>query len=67
MCASVPTKICLHFIFRWMNPTIFTCAICGKLVPLEMAKIDERGQSVHEHCYTAQIASQQPHPFKPSE
>ena len=35
------------------------CAICNKPVPLETAKIDEDGQTVHEQCYVLKIKSEQ--------
>lgn len=31
------------------------CAICGKPVPLETAKGDEGGRSVHEQCYVLKL------------
>ena len=31
------------------------CAICEKPVPLEIAKADEDGQSVHEQCYVLRL------------
>ena len=31
------------------------CAICDKPVPLEIAKADEDGQSVHEQCYVLKL------------
>ncbi len=31
------------------------CAICRKPVPLETAKADEDGQSVHEQCYVLKL------------
>jgi hypothetical protein len=31
------------------------CAICDKSVPLETAKIDEEGQTVHEQCYVLKV------------
>jgi hypothetical protein len=31
------------------------CAICGKPVPLETAKGDEDGRSVHEQCYVLKL------------
>lgn len=31
------------------------CAICNKPVPLEIAKADEDGQSVHEQCYVLRL------------
>jgi len=35
------------------------CAICNKPVPLETAKIDEDGQTVHEQCYVLKIQREQ--------
>ncbi len=32
------------------------CWLCGKPLPLENCKTDERGRAVHEECYTAKIA-----------
>jgi hypothetical protein len=43
-----------------MNPSIFICAICGKLVPWEMSATNEHGQPVHEHCYTSRSNSELP-------
>ncbi len=31
------------------------CAICGQPVPLETAKGDEGGRSVHEQCYVQKL------------
>jgi hypothetical protein len=31
------------------------CAICDKPVPLEIAKADEDGKSVHEQCYVRKL------------
>ena len=31
------------------------CAICGKPVPLESAKADEEGHTVHEQCYVRKM------------
>ena len=31
------------------------CAICGQPVPLETAKADEDGRSVHEQCYVLKL------------
>lgn len=33
------------------NYTTHLCWICGKDVPLETSKIDEKGRAVHEDCY----------------
>jgi len=33
----------------------FVCLICGKPVPVENAKTDADGQSVHEDCYTLKV------------
>jgi hypothetical protein len=38
-----------------MASQLFDCAICGKPVPLETSKTDERGRAVHEVCYLAQL------------
>jgi hypothetical protein len=35
------------------------CAICNKPVSLEIAKIDEDGQTVHEQCYVLKIQREQ--------
>ena len=34
---------------------IFVCAICDRLVPLEICKIDEDGRAVHAGCYVLKI------------
>jgi hypothetical protein len=49
-----------------MSQPILTCAICGKLVPLEEAKTNEDGKPVHKECYTAKLAKARI-PSKPSE
>jgi hypothetical protein len=38
---------------------VSTCAICNKPVSLEIAKIDEDGQNVHEQCYVLKIQREQ--------
>ncbi len=46
-----------------MSRPILTCAICGKLVPLEEAKTDENSKPVHSECYAAKRArAQRPAP-----
>jgi hypothetical protein len=35
------------------------CAVCHKPVSLEIAKIDEDGQTVHENCYVLRIQREQ--------
>jgi hypothetical protein len=37
-----------------------TCVICGIVVPLETAKTDGHGKTVHGDCYTKQIATEKP-------
>jgi hypothetical protein len=37
-----------------------TCSICNESVELETAKVDERGQPVHEECYARKLASKKP-------
>lgn len=34
---------------------VVTCVICHKPVPLETAKTDERGKTVHEECYVSKM------------
>jgi hypothetical protein len=34
---------------------LLSCAICGKPVPLETAKFDENGSTVHEKCYVLKL------------
>jgi hypothetical protein len=43
-----------------MNNNPISCVICKKLVPLETARIDERGQPVHEECYALRISRELP-------
>jgi hypothetical protein len=40
-----------------MESGVFLCNICGKAVSLEISKIDEYGQPVHEGCYVADLLS----------
>jgi hypothetical protein len=40
-----------------LNSVVPTCGICGKQVPLEICKIDEQGQALHEACAVARLAS----------
>jgi hypothetical protein len=42
-----------------MSGSVYKCAICGHVVPLEKAKADEDGQSVHEECFTAKLKQSQ--------
>jgi hypothetical protein len=37
------------------DPRSATCAICNGLCDLKTCKIDEHGNSVHEHCYTMRL------------
>jgi hypothetical protein len=34
------------------RPTLM-CSICGKVVELEISKVDEHGRAVHGQCYAA--------------
>lgn len=36
------------------------CAICEESVALEECKTDERGQAVHENCYTWTVELRKP-------
>jgi hypothetical protein len=37
------------------DPRSATCAICNGVCDLKTCKIDEQGNSVHEHCYTMRL------------
>ena len=41
-----------------LRPSQLLCPICGKPVPLESAKTDEHGQSIHEDCYVLKLQLQ---------
>jgi hypothetical protein len=43
-----------------MDRTIVTCVICSKSVSLEVARIDENGQAVHEECYMERVKAKPP-------
>jgi len=39
------------------------CHLCNKLVPLEFAKTDENGRTVHEGCYLLKIRAESATPL----
>jgi hypothetical protein len=39
---------------NFQSPTVH-CSICGRLVPLEIAKVDEFGSAIHEECYALKM------------
>jgi hypothetical protein len=43
-----------------MDRKIVTCVICSKPVSLEVARIDENGQAVHEECYMERVQAKPP-------
>jgi hypothetical protein len=50
-----------------ITPVSYTpaCHICNKPVPLELAKTDELGRTVHEGCYLLAIYPKPTIPSKP--
>ena len=38
-----------------MDRNTTMCFICGKPIPLELAKTNDYGQAVHEQCYVLRI------------
>jgi hypothetical protein len=45
-----------------MVKTLPKCAICGKSIPLEAAKVSEDGKPVHEECCVAKIKAEKRKP-----
>jgi hypothetical protein len=41
------------------------CYICQQPIRLEIAKIDENGKPVHEHCYTQRVLASLHNPPTP--
>lgn len=39
---------------------LLQCAICKQSVTLEESKTDERGQAIHENCYTWTVELRKP-------
>jgi hypothetical protein len=45
-----------------VSGALFECAICRKAIPLEVSKVSEEGQPVHEECYVAKLITRIPLP-----
>jgi hypothetical protein len=48
-----------------MSELRIVCAICGKPLNLEEAKVDAVGMPVHEDCYVSAMAKMVPHLVTP--
>jgi len=44
---------------RAKEPALLLCRICGRPIPVEVAKTDSEGRALHEECYVLTIALEQ--------
>lgn len=45
--------------FRDKEPALLLCRICGRPIPLEVAKTDADGRPLHEECYVLKVKLEQ--------